>query len=1427
MSAIKPKTIRRMLIYSCITALFSVQLLGIVSRGVGAYSSKASASPQRAGAPEHLGATTASKEQSKTQPEAGSGNLWNDARFIQPGKLYTGALKRSVGGWDYDLYSFKADAGQAVEVSFATHPGIRIGKRDTKIEILDMYGAAIDSSRAKAKGGAPSEGEVRVAMLPASEVYYVRVSSRPLADGASHRLNYHLAIETTSQPSYKVSPLVTSGWGSQVSAADLSLEEQMASVKQGMEVDGPTDETMEQYEALLEQMNDQTASQSASSGGGIRAMATSPCIAGALTNTDSTYNRTNTLASCPTLSGTGTNVFYDTYEFTVSGCASTNVTVSLCGTNPCAGTGTLADSYVAVYRAPGGTSGAFNPANPCTNVIAVNDDSCGSRSQVTASGVGPGNFVVVVTSFANNQQGTYNLFVDAPGGGCTLTQVVPCAPPPTPTITANPSPVAAGSAGNTATGPAGASSYTWTISNGSITSATSAQAITYTAGAAGSVVLGLTVTNDTGCSATNTLQVPVITQAGGAVCISGALTGTDPTYQRINASGFNVPPGNCTLSGVATNVRYDAYEFHIADCATFPTSVTATLCGPSGCGPVTAAGRLTDSYITIYRQGGATGPGGAPGPFNPSSPCSNAVAVNDDLGAAGCSFNGSLSGVTTSLGSGNFVVVVTSFGNGQSGTYNLRVNVPGATCSVGACPTITATVSGGGTICAGDSSSVTVSMTGGTPPYTVTLSNGGGVQTGNGPSFNFTVTPSATTTYSVSSATDSASCSASGVGSATVTVNQPPTTASAGADQSVCSATATLTGNMPAIGTGTWTLVSGAGTITSPGSPTTGVTGLGFGPNVFRWTITNGSCAASTDDVTITRDKPPTTADAGPDQTVCSATATLAGNTPAIGTGTWTLVSGAGTITSPNSATSGVTGLAVGANVFRWTITNGTCAASTDDVVITRDEAPTTANAGPDQNVCSSTTTLAANAPSVGTGTWTLVSGAGTITSPGSPTTGVTGLGFGPNVFRWTITNGTCPASTDDVTVSRSAPNAVCKNITVFLNSSGQASITAADVDGGSTSVCGIGSRSVSPNSFTCANVGPNTVTLTVTDVNGNSSQCTSTVTVVDNTPPSITCPANITAVAGAGVCSAVVTYTVGAGDNCGAVTVVSNPPSGSAFPVGTTPVVATATDASGNTATCSFNVTVTNPNPVATITGPPSGSIFAVNMPVSFTGTFTDAGGGTHAAQWTFTSINPTVNQPGVVNESTGAVSLSYSFASAGVYFVKLTVTDSCGGSGVATTVDGLDAMVVIYDSESFVTGGGWINSPAGAYVANAALVGKANFGFNSKYHNGSSIPTGQTEFQFKAGNFNFHSTDYEWLVVTGAKAQYKGSGTVNGSGSYGFIVTVIDGDVTGGGGADKFRIKIWNKNNGNAVVYDSQPGDPDAADPSTSLGGGSIVIH
>ena len=65
--------------------------------------------------------------------------------------------------------------------------------------------------------------------------------------------------------------------------------------------------------------------------------------------------------------------------------------------------------------------------------------------------------------------------------------------------------------------------------------------------------------------------------------------------------------------------------------------------------------------------------------------------------------------------------------------------------------------------------------------------------------------------------------------------------------------------------------------------------------------------------------------------------------------------------------------------------------------------------------------------------------------------------------------------------------------------------------------------------------------------------------------------------------------------------------------------------------------------------------------------------------------------------------------------------------------------------------------------------MAGKTNFGFFSKYKKGATVPTGETEFRFKVADLNFHSTEYEWLVVAGPRAQSKGSGTINGAGDSG----------------------------------------------------------
>jgi len=244
-------------------------------------------------------------------------------------------------------------------------------------------------------------------------------------------------------------------------------------------------------------------------------------------------------------------------------------------------------------------------------------------------------------------------------------------------------------------------------------------------------------------------------------------------------------------------------------------------------------------------------------------------------------------------------------------------------------------------------------------------------------------------------------------------------------------------------------------------------------------------------------------------------------------------------------------------------------------------------------------------------------------------------------------------------------------------------------------------------------------------------------------------------------------------------------------------------------------------------ITGPASGLVDPVGTNILFTGTFTKSGfSESYLAFWTFSSDGePDFVVPAIVGA--GTVSCALSFAQPGVYSVRLTVTNEFGPNAAATTVNGdLPGYVVIYDpAGGFVTGGGWINSSAGAYLLNPNLTGRATFGFVSRYQKGATIPTGQTQFTFQVADLDFHSTSYQWLVIAGAKAQYKGSGTIGGEGDYGFLLTAVDGDVNGGG-TDKFRIKIWEKEHG-IIVYDNENGASDTTQPITALQGGSIVIH
>jgi hypothetical protein len=116
------------------------------------------------------------------------------------------------------------------------------------------------------------------------------------------------------------------------------------------------------------------------------------------------------------------------------------------------------------------------------------------------------------------------------------------------------------------------------------------------------------------------------------------------------------------------------------------------------------------------------------------------------------------------------------------------------------------------------------------------------------------------------------------------------------------------------------------------------------------------------------------------------------------------------------------------------------------------------------------------------------------------------------------------------------------------------------------------------------------------------------------------------------------------------------------------------------------------------------------------------------------------------------------------------------------------------------FATGGGWIASPQG----------KAEFLFNAKYKKGAALPTGEVTFWINSAALNFYSNSFNWLVIAGSKVYLEGTGTINGAGSYIFLLIAEDGNP------DTLRFIIWDGTN---LFYDNSSSQP--------LGGGQIKIQ
>jgi len=274
-------------------------------------------------------------------------------------------------------------------------------------------------------------------------------------------------------------------------------------------------------------------------------------------------------------------------------------------------------------------------------------------------------------------------------------------------------------------------------------------------------------------------------------------------------------------------------------------------------------------------------------------------------------------------------------------------------------------------------------------------------------------------------------------------------------------------------------------------------------------------------------------------------------------------------------------------------------------------------------------------------------------------TTNFTCADIGENTVTLTVTdvNGNTSTCTTIVTVEDNiAPEALCAApFTIQLDANGQAILTAAMINNGSTDACGMDAISISPSEFDCSNVGDNTVTLTVTDVNGNTSTCTTIVTVEDNIAPEALCAAPFTIqldANGEAILSAA-SINNGSTDACGMDTISISPSEFDCSNVGDNTVTLTVTDVNGNTSTCTTIVTVEdNIAPEALCAAP-----FTIQL---------DANG---QAILTAASINNGSSDACGMDTITISPS-EFDCSNVGANTVTLTVTDVNGNVSTCTTI-------------------------------------------------------------------------------------------------------------------------------------------------------------
>jgi gliding motility-associated-like protein len=221
-------------------------------------------------------------------------------------------------------------------------------------------------------------------------------------------------------------------------------------------------------------------------------------------------------------------------------------------------------------------------------------------------------------------------------------------------------------------------------------------------------------------------------------------------------------------------------------------------------------------------------------------------------------------------------------------------------------------------------------------------------------------------------------------------------------------------------GTGVWTVSSGQGNFNNQSANSTGVNNIGFGENLYTWTISTATCGSLSDSILVINNQAPfaTSISADTIYSCADSVLQLTAVSATVGSGLWT-VSPQISISSPSQNVTIASMSDNGWYLFTWTVSNGSCPQTSDSVAVYYASGDIHASSS-DSLICVEDGTVQLSADPLAPdqfGYWSFISGGGLIDDINAQQTEVTNIQNGINLIVYEVSNPNCPTLTDTVAI--------------------------------------------------------------------------------------------------------------------------------------------------------------------------------------------------------------------------------------------------------------------------------------------------------------------------------------------------------------------------------------------------------------------------